>query len=134
MSDQNEKSKAEHAEDRRQHAEWLRDISRWRVDHRKALSIIAQVESMIFELDSEMEAHAAAIRDHHLKMMQHERGIDDGAIDDSNREKVDLEHAEMEQLHKDVREYHDNLEERHEELMNDLAVLFDALQWDSQEP
>ena len=129
-----DESKDEHQRDRQHHAEWLRDISRWRVDHRKALSIIAQVESMIFELDSEMEAHAAAIRDHHLSIMQHERGMEEGKVDASNQEKVDLKHAEMEQLHDDVKEHHDNLEARHEELMNDLAVLFDALQWDSQEP
>ncbi|MGM0555333.1 MAG: hypothetical protein ACQEVA_03045 [Myxococcota bacterium] len=130
MSDSNEEKSYTHTESQQDHAQWLGDISRWRVDHRKALALVARLQAKIYDLDSEMEAHAAAIRDHHLAIMQHKRALDEGDLTDDERKRIIAKHREMNELHEDVEEHHKGLRDDHEELMNDIGALYDALQWD----
>ena len=115
------------------HAEWMRDISRWRVDHQKALAILSKLVGTIHDFESETEAHAAAIRDHHLAIMQHNRAFERDDVTDEVQKKLEARHRETQKLHEEVNERHDELQQQHEELMNDIGVLFDVLQWDSIE-
>ncbi len=111
---------------RREHTEWLRDISHWRVDHRRAMALIAQVQQQLWEADSELEAHSAAIREHHLEMLSHGRLMDH----DVESESVERVHNELEAMHEDVRKRHAALEKQHNELIGDLAKLFEALAYE----
>lgn len=117
------KTHLEHRWAQRDHAEWLRDISLWRVDHQKALSILALVESRIHDMGASMEAHAAAIRFHHLEITQHEAAIAEG-----NGAAYESRHREMDAMHDDVKDHHASLGEEHSELMGDLGALFEMLQ------
>lgn len=111
---------------RREHTEWLRDISHWRVDHRQAMALLARVQQQLWELDAELESHSAAIRDHHLEMMGHERLMKK----DVDSEGVQKVHRELDAMHSEVRERHGSLEQQHNELIGDLAKLFEALSYD----
>ena len=116
----------EHRKHGREHAEWLRDISHWRVDHRKALSLLARVQSIIYEMDAEMEAHAAAIRDHHLEINHHETEMKHD-FNEALDEKYGKKHQSMSAMHADVRQHHDALRERNDTIMADFAGIFDLL-------
>ena len=119
----------QHRQENADHAQWLRDISRWRVDHRNAFAILSRVEATIHEFDAEMEAHAAAIRDHHLHIMHHERELKSAAADEHPQvhELYRKAHAEQAAMHADVGAHHAQLAERHQEMMNNLAALFEEL-------
>ena len=119
----------QHQAQNHDHADWLRDISRWRVDHRMALAILNRVEATIHEFDAEMEAHAGAIRDHHLHITHHEKELASHASDQHPEvhEMYRRAHDEAAATHENVRERHAELAAKHQQMMENLAALFEAL-------
>lgn len=119
----------QHSEENHDHADWLRDISHWRVDHRNALAILCRVEATIHEFEAEAEALASTIRDHHLHITHHERELNSNASEQSPEihEMYERAHKEQAAVHADIREHHAVLSKRHQEMMNNLAALFEEL-------
>lgn len=112
-----------------EHAQWLREISRWRVDHQQALAILCRVQATIHQLEADTEAHAAAIREHHMHITHHEAELESRAAS-ANPELHAMytrAHEEVEAAHADVRKFHELLTARHNQMMENLAALFEAL-------
>ena len=124
-----EQMHSQHQKENEDHRDWLRDISHWRVDHRNALAILSRVEATIHSFDAEAEAHAAAIRDHHMHITHHERELAAKAADQHPEihEMYRRAHEEFAAMHADVRAHHDALAKRHQEMMVNLAALFEEL-------
>ena len=87
----------EHREAECEHAIWLEDIGRWRAEHRRAASMLAQIQAALLDQDAALETHAETVRTHELRAQQHER-----AITGHERDNSGADHDPLADLHQEL--------------------------------
>jgi len=105
----------EHNEAGCEHAMWLEDIGRWRAEHRRAASMLAQAQAALLDQDAALEAHAETVRAHELRVQWHEREIavqarDSGRLTNgtlvSSHHEYQVEHERAREAHRRIKEHH----------------------------
>jgi len=108
----------EHREAEGEHVSWLEDIGRWRTEHRRAASMLAQVQAALLEQDAALEAHAETVRAHELRVQRHEREI---ARDERSGNEVDDE--KLADLHRRFQVEHDRAREAHQRIKTHHGIV-----------
>lgn len=119
----------------REHDQWLENIGRWRVAHRKALAMLATMQSRILEwetaileLDTILEEHANHIRAHETHIQQHELEITghEPQGKHADHDRLLIAHEDFETVHAQSREAHDSFKIRHEAMIGEIVRLLEA--------
>lgn len=117
-----------------EHNQWLEDIGRWRVAHRKALAMLATMQSRILEretaileLDTILEEHANHIRAHETHIQQHELEITEHEQrgEHAEHDRLLITHEDFETVHAQSREAHDTFRVRHEAMIGQISRLLE---------
>ncbi|MBN1851241.1 MAG: hypothetical protein JW829_00895 [Pirellulales bacterium] len=101
----------EHHEADGEHLMWLEEIGHWRTEHRRAASMLAQVQAALLEQDAALEAHAETVRAHEMRMQRHER-----EIADYERGSIQVDHDKLAELHQELQTVHDQAREAHQRI------------------
>ncbi len=119
----------EHSEAECEHVIWLEDIGRWRAEHRRAASMLAQIQAALLGQDAALEAHAETVRAHESHTQQHERAIADHKRGDSEADhdtRADL-HQELQAKHDQAREAHRRITTHHGMVTAEIRRLCEKL-------
>jgi hypothetical protein len=119
----------EHHEAECEHVMWLEDIGRWRTEHRRAASMLAQVQAAFLDQDAALEAHAETVRAHESHLQRHERAIADElrGADAADCERLAAEHQELEAKHVQAREAHQRIKAHHGMVTAEIRRLSEKL-------
>jgi len=112
-----------------EHVMWLEDIGRWRTEHRRAASMLAQVQAALLDQDAALEAHAETVRAHQLRMQRHEWEIAHRERGDSevDHDKPADSHQEFRAEHDRAREAHQRIKAHHDMVTEEISRLCEKL-------
>ena len=110
--------KKEDAQAHAEHDAWQKQLVKWRVEHRKALAALREIESRILDHEASLEelaGHAAEHEDHILhhdeEIAAHEKGgkgTDHAKLSEAHKQ-VMKEHADLAKSLKSFTDDHDHL-------------------------
>lgn len=115
----------EHREAESEHVMWMEEIGRWRADHRRAASMLAQTQAALLEQDAALEAHAETVRAHESRLHRHEREIAEhqrGSRDLDDNVSV-ASHRALQAEHDQARDAHGRIRMHHETFVAELLRL-----------
>ena len=119
----------EHHEAECDHVTWLEDVGRWRAEHRRAASMLAQIQAALLDHESALEAHAETIRVHESRLRRHEREFANqergGTETDHGKVKHPLQ--EFQDEHGQAREAHQRIRTHHGMVTAEIKRLFEKL-------
>jgi chromosome segregation ATPase len=117
--------KKDHVRVHQEHDQLLRQIGKWKVEHRRALATLAEVQARILNHEAALEELAEHAREHEDHIEHHDEEI---AMHD--KEGSDKDHAKLADAHKKLIDEHakvmkvsSELEDNHEQLMQLLGKL-----------
>jgi hypothetical protein len=100
------------------HAQWRRDIERWRVEHKAAVTCLAKLQTAVREHGEALEAHARAFRQAEESYAAHEREIEvfragtskvpQDVMANRHQEQADL-FAHQEVAHQRIKNHHETV-------------------------
>lgn len=121
--------KKEHAKVHEEHDALLKKVGHWRVEHRKALAALREIEASILEHEAELEELAEHAREHEDHIRHHDEEIADHDHGGDGKG-----HAELAKTHKQLLEEHASVQKQvstfhddHDSLMASLTKLRDSL-------
>ncbi|NLY01945.1 MAG: hypothetical protein GXY83_38155 [Rhodopirellula sp.] len=119
----------EHQGAERDHATWLEDVGRWQTEHRRAIAMLAQVQTALLEHEAALEAHAEMIRARELEIQRHTREI---ARHERGASEIDLEllpdsQHEFRVQHERAREAHLRVQTHHALVTAEIRHVFERL-------
>jgi chromosome segregation ATPase len=126
---EHEAMKKEHAKAHADHDQLLGQVAKWKIEHRRALSTLALIESKILEHEASLEELAEHAREHEDHIVHH-----DEEIHDHEKSGNDRDHAKLAETHKKLIAEHAKLmksastfEDDHESLMESLRKIGEGL-------
>jgi hypothetical protein len=121
--------KEEHTQAAAEHEEWLVQISKQKVEHRRALAALAEIQARIFEHEATLEELAEHARRHETHIHDHEHEIAEHEAGGEGEDHAALarSHAKFMNEHEEMSALVDANEDQHDKLMAELTRLADAL-------
>jgi len=119
----------EHRDAVMDHAKWQKEIGRYRVEHLKALALLAKLQAHVLDHQAHVEEHAENIRIHDRHIRLHAREIAEHEAGGEGKEHAELaeSHKHMLEDHQKMAKEHDTLDVKHDELMKVLQQIVKSL-------
>jgi small-conductance mechanosensitive channel len=114
--------KQEHARVHEEHDALLRQLSQWRIEHRRALAALREIEASILEHEATLEELAEHAREHEDHIRHH-----DEEIAEHEKSGDAKHHAELAKLHKKLLDEHADVNRRIHEFHDDHDALMAGL-------
>lgn len=121
--------KKEHQNAHHEHDALLKQVAKWKIEHRRALATLALIQSKILEHEASLEELAEHAREHEDHIVHHDEEF--AAHEKSGDDK---DHAKLAETHKKLIEEHAKLlksastfEDDHESLIETLRKLGESL-------
>lgn len=124
----------EHQKAHSEHDAALSQLSKWRVEHRRALAALASLQAKILEHDASVEELAEHARVHEDHIRHHEDEIHDHEAGGSGADHAHLadHHKKLLKEHQDFQKAMNSVEDNHEHLMLEITKLAESLKKHSE--
>jgi chromosome segregation ATPase len=117
--------KKEHAQAHTEHDAWQQQIGKHRVEHRRALAILREIESRILEHEASLEEIANHMAEHEDHISHHDEEIatHEKSGDDKDHAKLAESHKAVMVEHAAIKKSLDTFHDSHDQLIDGLTKL-----------
>ena len=120
-----ETMKADHKAWLAAHAEWRRDIARWKKEHELAVARLAELQKIVSDHGEALDGHARTFLQAEAAAATHEREITEflGGTSEHRQDDAANRHLEQEGVFNQQKSAHERINEHHEAVMKKLEAL-----------
>lgn len=122
---EHEAMRKEHAAAHREHDEMLKQVGKWKIEHRKALAVLAQLQAAILEHEAELEELAEHAREHEDHILHHDEEFHEHekSGDAKGHQELAASHKKMLAEHEKIKKSLGQFKDDHDALIQSLQAL-----------